>query len=155
DGAAIAGDRRVELASILEEIAAIRMRFGVLRLEIDRLSVERRGLRQPILPGEEEAEIVVRLGIAWIELDGRLVTASGFVVAPEPIEDLAEVVAANRRVGPQSDRALNERESRSQVPALHRDHAEQMQRIGVLRLAPQYLAIAALRVGETAGSMVL
>jgi hypothetical protein len=103
------------------------MRLGVLGVEIDRFSIENVGVRLSILPREYVAEIVVRLGVTGIELDRRLVATSGFVVAPEPIENVSETVAANRRVGSQSDRPLNERESGREVAALQCDHAEQMQ----------------------------
>jgi hypothetical protein len=78
----------------------------------------------------------------------------GFIVAPETLEDLAQVVPARRRVRTQHHGPLNERESGLQVPALQRDDAEQVQRVRVLRLALQYCAITALRLGQAAGAVV-
>ena len=131
------------------------MRLGVFGVEIDRLSIKSVGVRQTILPGEDVTKIVVRLGVSGIELDRRLVATSGFVVATEPIENLSEIISANRRVGSQSHRPLNEREGGRVVPALQLNHAEQMQRVGVSGLALQYFAITPFRLGYTAGSMLL
>ena len=94
------------------------MRLGVTGIELHRFPVESFGVCQTILPREEVTKIVVRLGVTGIELARRLVATSGFVVAPEPIENLSQIVAANRRVGSQSDRPLNQRESGREVPAL-------------------------------------
>ena len=131
------------------------MRLGVLGVEIDGLAIESLGVRQAILPRAEVAQVVVRLGVTGIELDRRLVATDGFIVAPEALENLAQSVPANRGVGPQSRGALNELESGREVTCLQRDHAEHMQRVRVLRLALQYFSIAPLRLGQTAGSMLL
>src|SRR5690606_38428209 len=112
-------------------------------------------LREAVLPRAEIPEIVVGLCVAGVERDRGLVAARGLVALPEALEHLSEIVAAHRRVGPQRDGAPNEQQSGLEIPGLQRDDAEQMQRIRVPRVAQEDIAIAALRVRETAGPMVL
>ena len=134
DGAPMTADSRVDLAAILEEIAAVRVRLGVLAIELDGSGIQSLGIHESILPVTEETEVVVSLGVTGIERDRRLVATSGFIVAPKALEHLSEIVPAKWRVGSQCHRALNERERGVEVSRLHRDHAEQIQRVRVLRL---------------------
>ena len=131
------------------------MRLGVRGVELDGLSIKSLGVRQAISQRADMAQVVVSLGVTGIELDRRFVALSGFIVAPEALENLSQIVAADRRVGPQGYRALNEREGGFEAAGLQRDHAEQMQRVRVLRLELQYCSIAPFRFGQAAGSMML
>src|SRR5690606_16017214 len=143
------------LAEILEKVAAVRVRLRVLGRERDRAAIERLGLLQAVLPSEEVAQIVARLGVVRVERDRRLVANSRFVATPQTLEYLPEIVAASRRVGPQRRSLLDEGQSGGQVPGLERDDAEHMQRICMLRLPLQNLAVAALGCVETPRLMVL
>jgi len=131
------------------------MRLGILAVEIDRFAIQSLGVRRAILPRADDAQIVVRLGVPGIELDRHVVATRGLVVAPEALENLSQIIPANRRVGPQSHGTLHEREGDLEVPRLQRDHAEQIQRVRVLGFELEYCTIALLRLGQTAGSMVL
>ncbi len=71
------------------QVAAVRMRLGVLGVEIDGLAVQNLGVRQAILARAEVAQVVVGLGVTGIELDRRLVTTDGFIFAAEALENLA------------------------------------------------------------------
>src|SRR5690349_12861346 len=131
------------------------MRFRVLGVELDRFAVERIGVFQSIAPRAQDSQVVVRLCIRWIELERGLVTGCRFIVTSVALENLSEIVPADGRVGPQRDGALDERERRCEIAGLQRDDTEQVQRVGMPRLALQYRAIAPLRVGQAAGPMVL
>jgi hypothetical protein len=78
-----------------------------------------------------------------------------FVAALQALEDLTQVVAVHRTVGPQRYGTLHELERVVQVPGLQRDDAEQVQRVGVLGLALQNAPVALLRLRQAAGSVQL
>src|SRR5690606_21985717 len=87
--------------------------------------------------------------------DRRLVAARGLVVSPEALENLPEIAAADGRIGPQRDGALNERQSGLEIPGLQRYDAEQVPRIRGLGGARENTPIAVLGVREPAGAMAL
>ncbi len=100
------------------------MRLRVPGVEIDGLAIKRFGLRQAILPREGDSQIVVGFGVTGLELDRRRIAPGGFSVAAEALENLSQIVAANCRVGAQSNRPLNQRESGLELAGLQCEHAE-------------------------------
>ena len=72
------------------------MRLGVLGVELDGFCIQSLGFRESVLPRAEETQVVVGLSVTGIELDRRLVATSGFIVAPESLEHLSQIVTAKR-----------------------------------------------------------
>ena len=82
-----------------------------------------------------------------------LAAAAGKV---EPLElGAREVDPAGKEIRRDLDRALQELFGLAVVLGLHRDQREQPQRLDVLRVAPQDLAVDRLGLLELAGAMVL
>jgi hypothetical protein len=131
------------------------MWLGVSSVEIDGLAIEMRSLRETILAREDVPQIVVSLCVNRVELDRRFVATNGFVVASQAFESLSQIIAANCRIRSQGRCALQERERGVEASGLERDDPEQVERVGVLGLELQYLAIAALGLRQPPGSMLL
>jgi hypothetical protein len=131
------------------------VRLGIRGGELDGLAVKRVSVVETIAPRAQKPQVVVGFGVSRIERDRRFVATGGFVVAPVGFENLPEIVAANGRVGAQCHCPLKERESGREIPRLQRNHAEQIQRVGVLRVVRQYRSVDPLCLGQLAGPMVL
>ena len=93
--------------------------------------------------------------VGRIELDRGLVAAGRLVLAPQALENLSQIVAANRRVGPKRHGALDERKRGLEIPGLQRDDAKQIQRVRVLGRTLQNGSVCLLGIGQPASPMVL
>ncbi len=109
------------------------MRLGIVGFQFQRPAATGSRFVQVPLLLEGKAQIIVRLGIPRIQFQRPAVTGDRFIHIPPSLERIAKVIV-ECRLGPhQADRPSNVLDRNLVLARLRSDHAEKMERVGLVR----------------------
>ena len=131
------------------------MGLGKFRLETNGVAISDDRLVDQSAKTQSDAQIVMGLRIIGFEPDGGAISSDGFVGKPFVPQRIAQIVVIMGDVRIDRDRSLDQIDAGVQSPGLVGDHAEQVQRIGMIRLLIQHPAIDFLGLGKSSRPMVL
>ncbi len=153
-GAAIGVDRLVEALERVQRVAEVAVRQGEIGRERDGAAMAGGGLLVVLALVERGAEIAQRFGIIGLELDRAAAGGDRRVDAAGEPAHLAEIGVEERHVRRDLDRALEMPDRLAEPARLVRDHAEDMQGIGLVRLRLERASAERLGLDEPSGAAV-
>ena len=149
-----AGDRVVELSLFLEGSAQVVMRIDVVRLQLQcPAAADDRFLQLPLVP-QGDAQVVVRLGIIRFQLQRLLVAGDRLGNSAQGGIRQPQVVVEGRHVPIQPDGPSYVFNGNFVFSRLRSNHAQKMERIGMIRLGRENLPVDLLGSLQPAGLMV-
>ena len=152
---AVAGDRFLQLPLVLQRIAQVAVRLGIVRLQFQCPAVAGDRFVQLPLVLEGNSQVAVCLGIVRLQFQCPAVAGDRFVKFPLVLQHIAQVVMEGSHIPFQPDRPSNVLDSNVVLAHLVGNHAQQMQRIRMIRLDCENLPIDLLGSLQPTGLMVL
>ena len=152
---AVAGDRFERLPLVCQRIAQVVVGLGIVRLQFERPAVAGdRFVRLPLVL-QRIAQVVVRVGIVRLQLQCAAVAGDRFVQSSPGPQGIAQVVMEGSHIPFQPDRPSNVLDGNLVLAPLGGNHAEKMNRVGLIRLSLENLPIDLLGGLQPTGLMVL
>jgi hypothetical protein len=130
------------------------MHLGIVGLQLQCPAVAGNGFVQLPLLLQCIAEVAVRLGIVRLQLQCPVVAGQGFGNPAQGAIRFPQVVVKRSRIPVQLDRPSNVLDGHLVLADLVGNHAEKMNRVGLIRLGLQNLPIDPLGSLQPAGLMV-
>ena len=152
---AVAGDRFVQLPLLLQRIAQVVVCLGKVRLQFQCPAVAGDRFVQLPLVLQRIAQVVVCLGIVRLQFQCPAVAGDRFGNPAQGTIRFPQVVMEGSRIPFQPDRPSNVFDGNLVLAHLVSNHAEKMERIGLIRLDCENLPIDLLGSLQPAGLMVL
>ncbi len=150
----VALDRLLEPAQLAQHDPEIARSIGMVRVEGQHGAVEIHGFLSLAGARQRIRQIERRLGIARPQVQGAHEGLDGLFHLAGVEQHGTEIIVEIRHLAVEVDGLANEGCGGGRAPRLTFQHAEQMQRVGVLRLGGEDAAIDRLGFGEAAGLMM-
>ena len=154
DCPAVAGDCFVQLPLVLQSIAQVAVRSGVVGFEAQGRLIMRHRFNQLTIFLKGNAQVAVRIGEVGLEAQGRLILGYCVCQLSLSLQSIAQVVMKGRFGGSNSDRLVDVLDRLIHFASLTGHHPQQMKGIGIAGVHLQDLPRDRFRLLQVAQLMV-
>ncbi len=152
---AVAGDRFVQLLLVLQHVAEVVMRLGEIRLQFHRPAAAGGRFVQLSLVPQGDAQAIVRVGIVRVQGQCPAVAGDRFGDPAQGAIGLSQVAVEEGHVPFQGDCPFDVCDGYLVFPHLVSNQAEEMRRVGMIRLDCENLPVELLGRMQPTALMVL
>ena len=138
---AITGDGLVEPLLFSQHVSQIVMGVGIIGLDFHRAAVAIGRVVELSLLLQDVAEVIVGAGELRHQLQSTAIAGDCLRKPLQGLVSLAQVVVEDSDVAANPDRAADEVDGRLVTADLMRDHAQEMERVGLIRFGPENVLI--------------